>query len=181
MPTTAAGSPRRLRVVGKAGVGSAATSDLLVANRRSRRLLQLGERQHARSPAWHRASTKTRGPESSLGLRGNSNEVGREPARAIPGRRWDPTPPRRDTTVLWSAAAPSHWRATSASPRDCRSPRSPRAWVVRRRRSGPTSTTCRMLPKGLRILAWQEVARSGVTCATRQQEGEFFPDGPLCA
>ena len=88
--------------------------------------------------AWLRAWMKTRGAKSALALRQNSHKVGREPARAIPEVRCDPTFPRRDTTVLWSAAAPSHWRATSASPRDCRSPRSPPAWVARRPRSRRT-------------------------------------------
>ena len=86
--------------------------------------------------------------------------MGREPARAIPEGRWDPTFPRRDTTVLWSAAAPSHWRATSASPRDCRSPRSPRAWVARRPRSRLTSMTRLRLTKDLRTACRSDSAWS---------------------
>ena len=80
---------------------------------------ELGERQHARCPAWRRAWTKTPRAESALALRGSSSEVGREPARAIPGRGWDPKSPRRDTTLLWNGAVPSRWSSTSASPTGC--------------------------------------------------------------
>jgi len=71
---------------------------------------------------------------------GGSGATGRARSRAVPERRWDPKFPRRDTTVLWSAAARSRWRATCASARGCRSPRSPSVWVARRRRSRRTST-----------------------------------------